>query len=195
MSSLALLLIYKFAVLAAPRHDAGLSGRHALQQLANIGIRLICGDHLELFRTYIHPDQLKSRDIAPETHVLPPRSNSYYNGSKRTKVHYGPYSLPAISSMALSSWLTGEQGTMSGITMWIKTPCEGPSNLLCAQEGLEYANGTEADLTTSARLHHIVVLASGSGRQKRFVRNAGRALPLLGQRTNAHYFCSHPSNQ
>lgn len=54
---------------------------------------------------------------------------------------------------------------MSTISVGMTKPCTGKCNLLVAQAGLEYANGTEAGMANGSWLHHIVVLATGPGRK------------------------------
>lgn len=54
---------------------------------------------------------------------------------------------------------------MSTVAVGMTKPCTGKCNLLVAQAGLEYANGTEASMANGSWLHHIVVLATGSGRK------------------------------
>jgi hypothetical protein len=61
------------------------------------------------------------------------------------------------------STISGEPGTTTSITPKMKKPCD-TCNLLVAQAGLEFANGTEATTAQGAWLHHIVVVANGPGR-------------------------------
>ncbi|TLD18682.1 hypothetical protein E2P81_ATG11592 [Venturia nashicola] len=103
--------------------------------------------------------------LAPKLQDLKSRYTDYYEGSKRTKVRYGPYSLPKMSSPSITALLTGEKGTMSTVSVGMTKPCTGKCNLLVAQAGLEYANGTEASMANGSWLHHIVVLATGPGRK------------------------------
>jgi hypothetical protein len=76
-------------------------------------------------------------------------------------MRYGPYRLPPTSEKSFMSIISGEPGTMTTIGMWEK-PCKDYCNLVLAQAGLEYANGTVADNSNGAWLHHIVVLATGN---------------------------------
>lgn len=110
-------------------------------------------------------DLVVSGGLAPKLQDLKARYTDYYAGSKRTKVRYGPYSLPRISTPSFTSLLTGEKGTMSTVSVGMAKPCTGQCNLLVAQAGLEYANGTEASMANGSWLHHIVVLATGPGRK------------------------------
>lgn len=118
-------------------------------------------------------DQGKSREeighklvpggTAPKVQQLKPRYMKYNEKVKRTKVRYGPYTLPSTKSQTLMSMLTGEPGTMSTIAMGMTKPCD-TCGLLTARAGLEYANGSVADNSNGAWLHHIVFVASGTGR-------------------------------
>lgn len=102
--------------------------------------------------------------MAPEVQKLKPRFNQFYNGVQRSKIRYGKYTLPKASDISLMSMLTGEAGMMSTIAIGMKKPCDTCS-LVAARAGLEYANGTEATTASGSWLHHIVMLATGSGRR------------------------------
>lgn len=54
---------------------------------------------------------------------------------------------------------------MSTVSVGMKKPCADYCNLITAMASLEYANGTEATMDNGAWLHHIVVLATGTGRK------------------------------
>lgn len=82
--------------------------------------------------------------VAPQLQQLKPRFQDYNPNVKRTKVRYGPYTLPSVKSTTLMSALTGEAGTMSTIAFNMKKPCEN-CGLITSQAGLEYADGTVAD--------------------------------------------------
>jgi hypothetical protein len=102
--------------------------------------------------------------VAPQSQQLKPRFMDYNPAVKRTKVRYGPYKLPSIKSTTLMSSLTGEAGTMSTIAQRMKKPCEN-CGLVTSQAGLEYADGTVADNSNGAWLHHVVFLAAGPNRK------------------------------
>jgi hypothetical protein len=56
--------------------------------------------------------------------------------------------------------LNEEPGVIAGVGFWEK-PCDNYCNVVLAQTGLEYANGSVADASNGSLLHHIVVLATG----------------------------------
>ena len=100
---------------------------------------------------------------APEIQELVPLFTDYAPGLKRVKIRYGKYTLPKVSATTLSSMLTGEQGTLSTIAISMKKPCDECS-LVTMQAGLEYQNGSLAEPSNGGWLHHVVMIASGSGR-------------------------------
>ena len=113
----------------------------------------------------ISADKLVAGGTAPALQQLIPRFTKYHPNVKRAKVRYGPYKLPSVDSLGAMALLTGEKGTMATIAFAMRKPCEGQCNLVMAQAGLEYANGSVADNSNGAWLHHIVMLATGSGRK------------------------------
>ncbi|KAF2670530.1 hypothetical protein BT63DRAFT_240512 [Microthyrium microscopicum] len=100
---------------------------------------------------------------APQIQQLKPRFQAYNKDVKRTKVRYGPYTLPSTKSTTLMSLISGEAGTMSTIAIGMKKPCD-TCGLVTLQAALEFPNGTVADNPQGAWLHHVVMVASGTGR-------------------------------
>jgi len=78
------------------------------------------------------------------------------------------------------SALTGEAGTMTSMATGMVKPC-APCGLVSAQAGLEYANGTVADNSNGAWLHHIVLLTGGSGHSDGTC--PGQGVGAIGERT------------
>jgi hypothetical protein len=102
--------------------------------------------------------------VAPDVQQLKPRFLDYHPGSKRTKVRYGKYRLPSVNEDTVMSRISGEPGTMATGATRMKKPCETCS-LTVLQAGLEYPNGTIADLSNGAWLHHVLLLVGGNGRK------------------------------
>jgi hypothetical protein len=78
-------------------------------------------------------------------------------------VRYGKYRLPSVNEDTIMSRISGEPGTMSTVAVNMKKPCETCS-LTVLQAGLEYANGTTADLSSGSWLHHVLLIVGGRGR-------------------------------
>jgi hypothetical protein len=125
-------------------------------------------------------DQLVAGGLAPTSQQLVPRFTKYHSEVKRTKVRYGPYRLPSTSETTLMSALTGEAGTMTSMATAMTKPC-APCGLIAAQAGLEYANGSVADNSNGAWLHHIVLITGGPGHSDGTC--PGQGVGLIGERT------------
>jgi len=122
-----------------------------------------------------------SGGTAPSLQQLKPRFTNYHSDVKRTKVRYGPYKLPSTADTTLMSALSGEQGTMTSMATAMQKPCSGKCNLIAAQAGLEYANGTVADTSNGAWLHHVVMITGGAGHSDGTCKGAG--VGAIGERT------------
>jgi hypothetical protein len=94
---------------------------------------------------------------------LTPRWKNYHKDVKRTKVRYGPYTLPSIKATSLMTMLSNEPGKMGTVGVMMKKPCQN-CGLITAQAGLEYADGSLADVSNKAWLHHVVFVATGPNR-------------------------------
>jgi hypothetical protein len=79
------------------------------------------------------------------------------------------------------SVISGEAGTMSSIATMMQKPCSGTCGLVTAQAGLEYANGTVADNSNGAWLHHIVLITGGAGHSDGTC--PGMGVGMIGERT------------
>jgi hypothetical protein len=79
------------------------------------------------------------------------------------------------------SILTGEPGTMSSVAFAMTKPCTEQCGLITAQAGLEYANGTVADNSNGAWLHHIVLITGGAGHSDGTCPGTG--IGAIGERT------------
>ncbi|KAF1813274.1 hypothetical protein P152DRAFT_481382 [Eremomyces bilateralis CBS 781.70] len=115
---------------------------------------------------------LEPRQTAAEVQSLPAK---YFPDSQRVKIRYGPFQLPSSEQRSV----IGESGTMSTIRTNLRKPCTD-CGLTAAQAGLEYADGSPADVGTGAWLHHVVMLMSGTG--KRDVVCPSGVLSMLGER-------------
>jgi hypothetical protein len=79
------------------------------------------------------------------------------------------------------SLISGEAGTMMAMATAMTKPCTGPCGLITAQAGLEYPNGTVADNSNGAWLHHIVLITGGSGHSDGTC--PGMGVGMIGERT------------
>lgn len=79
------------------------------------------------------------------------------------------------------SAISGEAGTMSSIAIAMTKPCSGHCGLVTAQAGLEYPNGTVADNSNGAWLHHIVLITGGPGHSDGTC--PGQGVGMIGERT------------
>ncbi|KAF2672991.1 hypothetical protein BT63DRAFT_436803 [Microthyrium microscopicum] len=83
--------------------------------------------------------------------------------SKRVKVRYGPYRIPPISEANFQSTYMNVQGMADAFMFSAKKPCSGDCMILRLDADLEYADGSAANNSNGAWLHHAVVFNSGPG--------------------------------
>lgn len=81
---------------------------------------------------------------APRRQTL--QSPSKLKGAKRVKIRSGPYKVP---NMSKRSAMTGHAGMLENYPdSKIEKPCAGECTILRQQAGLEYANGSNANIDT-----------------------------------------------
>jgi hypothetical protein len=74
-------------------------------------------------------------------------------GTKRVKIRYGPYKIPN----AKRPNLMGEEGMLSNYPHEnLDKPCKGDCTIIGMQAGLEYADGSNANIDTGLWLHQYV---------------------------------------
>lgn len=126
-------------------------------------------------------DKVVAGGTAPAVQQLTPRFTKYHPSVKRTKVRYGPYRLPSTAESSLMSIISGEPGTMQSMATAMTKPCTGQCGLITAQAGLEYPNGTVADNSNGAWLHHVVLITGGAGHSDGTCPGSG--VGMIGERT------------
>jgi hypothetical protein len=73
--------------------------------------------------------------------------------SKTVKVRYGPYKVPNTSKKAF----TGESGMLWNYPDWkVDKPCDD-CMIIGINAGLEYPDGTNANVDTGMWLHHVSI--------------------------------------
>lgn len=109
---------------------------------------------------------------------------------KRVKILAGPYKVPG---MGVSSG-GGHQGMLeSYFDGPIDKPCAGDCTILRQVGGLEYLNGTDANIDTGMWLHHMVHFNKGPGRWDPVGYGVPGCMPFLGvsggsAKTTERYF-------
>ncbi|KAF1980974.1 hypothetical protein K402DRAFT_425778 [Aulographum hederae CBS 113979] len=98
-------------------------------------------------------------------------------GQKVVKLREGPYSVINMNKMSL----TGEAGALWNYPdVGVSKPCEGNCTIIGLQAGLEYPDGTNANIDSGMWLHHMVFLVKGPGRVDATCENhRGVSLPHL----------------
>jgi hypothetical protein len=72
------------------------------------------------------------------------KSDHPIQGTKRVKVRSGPYTVP---NMGVASFPTGVRGMLWNFPDWrVDKPCSGYCTILRQWAGLEYPNGTNANI-------------------------------------------------
>jgi hypothetical protein len=82
--------------------------------------------------------------------------------AKRVKIRYGPFRIPAVGEQNYQSQVLNVQGMADSLTVGVKKPCD-ECTLLTLVADLEYADGSPANNSNGAWLHHVVLLNSGPG--------------------------------
>jgi len=83
-------------------------------------------------------------------------------GVQRIKVRSGPYKVP---NMMTPSFPTGVHGMLwNKPDRTVQKPCDGHCTILKQWAGLEYPNGTNANIDSGMWLHHMVHFTSGPTR-------------------------------
>jgi hypothetical protein len=85
-------------------------------------------------------------------------------GSKRVKVRYGPYTSRSVLSGGIELKLLNEPGMSDTGEYDATKPCTD-CMLTYMHAGLEYSNGTDANIDSGMWLHHMVFFNNGPGRQ------------------------------
>jgi hypothetical protein len=98
--------------------------------------------------------------------------------SKSVKVRYGPYKVPDMKRKNI----LGEGGSLWNFAdNSVQKPCD-ECTIIGMNAGLEYADGTNANIDTGLWLHHMVVMNIGVGREDATCSGNSFSLPhiLLG---------------
>jgi hypothetical protein len=83
-------------------------------------------------------------------------------GAKRVKIRSGPYKIP---DMTVVGSPYGDKGTIFNLPDTnIERPCQGECTVLTQQAGLEFPNGTNANIDSGLWLHHMVGFIKGPTR-------------------------------
>jgi hypothetical protein len=88
-------------------------------------------------------------------------------GAKRTKIRYGPYRPPSVKAKNIESLLLGEGGMMDASDPNGLKPCEDECWVTWMRAGLEYANGSAANVDSGMWLHHVVLSLKGADGSRR----------------------------
>ncbi|KAF2669805.1 hypothetical protein BT63DRAFT_453988 [Microthyrium microscopicum] len=96
---------------------------------------------------------------------------------KRVKIRAGPYKVPDMGTKSV----TGHSGMLeSYYDPTVQKPCDGDCSILQQVGGLEYTNGTNANIDTGMWLHHMVHFNTGARRWDPVGRDWTICLPHLG---------------
>lgn len=103
-------------------------------------------------------------------------------GVKRVKIRSGPYKVPNMGVKSMG----GHAGMLEGyFDKDVQKPCE-ECNILTQVGGLEYANGTDANIDTGMWLHHMVMHNIGPRRWDATGINSVICAPFLVSGTSAY---------
>jgi hypothetical protein len=97
----------------------------------------------------------------PEVQILPAKGYPADWNAKRVKIRYGPFRIPPQQEKNFNKLAYSMEGVSTSFRFNIKRPCDKECMLLSVDAGIEYADGTPADITTGAIFHHSVLLNVG----------------------------------
>ncbi|KAE9963396.1 hypothetical protein BLS_009335 [Venturia inaequalis] len=102
-------------------------------------------------------------------------------GAKTTKMRYGPYKVPSMKVVNI----LGEEGSLWNYADTVAPkPCE-ECTIVGMNAGLEYPDGTNANIDTGMWLHHMVLFTIGPGRKDATCGDAPFSMPHLIVGSNA----------
>jgi hypothetical protein len=93
--------------------------------------------------------------MAQEIQYSKPR---YRSGATRVKIRYGPMNLPSTKDKNFEATTLFVSGMFDKMSVGIRQPCVD-CTLLYMQAGMEYADGSDANIDTGSWLHHIVLIS------------------------------------
>jgi len=119
--------------------------------------------------------KLFGTDTASSARVeMTPRFAKLIPGSKTVKLRYGPYKVP---NMMKKNGL-GEAGSLWNYPDTnVGKPCTGNCVVVGMTAGLEYADGTNANIDSGIWLHHMVLFNIGKGRVDQTCSGAWSSVP------------------
>ncbi|KAF2672376.1 hypothetical protein BT63DRAFT_452881 [Microthyrium microscopicum] len=111
------------------------------------------------------------------------KSRTDVPGAKTIKVRYGPYSIPSSKKKNM----LGEMGMLSNFPHTnMAKPCEGDCTIMGMNAGLEYLNGTNANIDSGLWLHHMVLFNNGPGREDPPCANRDVSVPHVTVGATSH---------
>ncbi|KAF2664916.1 hypothetical protein BT63DRAFT_79607 [Microthyrium microscopicum] len=120
--------------------------------------------------------KVKAPEGAAPTRVeMEPRTKQV-PGAKTVKLRYGPYKVPSMKVVNVF----GEGGALWNFAdNAAPKPCEDDCAIMGINAGLEYPNGTNANIDTGLWLHHMVLFNIGKGRKDATCGDALVSLPHM----------------
>jgi hypothetical protein len=122
----------------------------------------------------------------PEGLLIPRRQETQSQvktpGAKAIKMRYGPYKVPGTRSKDHHAGMP--RGMLENYPdLKFKKPCEGNCTIIGMRPGLEYPNGTVANIDSGPWLHHAVLFAIGPGRKDLTCSEYEVSVPHMGVNT------------
>jgi hypothetical protein len=109
-----------------------------------------------VYSRYLEYDAKKTKSPPPKSDVpeTVETAGQWFPNAKRVTVRYGPYRLPGIHEKNFESIFLKVSGMTNTFQMGVKKPCDS-CVLLALDAGLQNADGSPANTTTGAYLHHM----------------------------------------
>lgn len=100
-------------------------------------------------------------------------------GTKTVKIRYGPYKVPGTGSKDHHAGMP--RGMLENYPDFgFEKPCSGDCTIIGMRPGLEFPNGTVANIDSGPWLHHSVLVAIGPGRSDITCSQYDISIPHMG---------------
>ncbi|TLD36045.1 DNA repair and recombination protein [Venturia nashicola] len=103
--------------------------------------------------------------------------------AKAVKIRYGPYKIPSVKTANK----LGQNGMLANFPHinGFDKPCDDDCTIIGMRQGLEYGNGSNANINSGLWLHHSVIFAIGQGRQDPACMQYDVSIPHISVNTTA----------
>jgi hypothetical protein len=91
------------------------------------------------------------KSFVPEIQVS---KGTKFSNSKRVKIRYGPFRIPAMTERNLNYLMFDQEGISTSFHLNVRRPCDEECTILGIQADLEYADGSPANVSNGVGDRH-----------------------------------------